>query len=85
MVKQHAPEPPPAPPSAAEKGVEGGAAADMARLIGERLRTMFDGVVTEPVPERFRRLLEELERTSPEAPPGDAPAADPAAEPSASS
>lgn len=33
--------------------------------IGRELRAMFDGVVAEPVPEKFRELLEELERKKP--------------------
>ena len=30
--------------------------------IGRQLRGIFDEVVTQPVPEKFRRLLDELER-----------------------
>jgi hypothetical protein len=30
--------------------------------IGRELRALFDGVVAEPVPEKFRQLLEQLER-----------------------
>ena len=33
--------------------------------IGSRLKAMFDEVVEEPVPERLRELLEELERKQP--------------------
>lgn len=32
--------------------------------IGRRLRTMFDDVVNEPVPDEFLRLLEQADRTS---------------------
>jgi hypothetical protein len=32
--------------------------------IGQKLRAMFEGVVAEPVPEKFRALLDELERRS---------------------
>ena len=35
--------------------------AQMAEYIGRGLRSMFDGVVAEPVPEKLRQLLEELE------------------------
>jgi Anti-sigma factor NepR len=41
------------------------AAADdfaMHEHIGRQLRGIFDEVVTQPVPEKFRRLLDELER-----------------------
>jgi anti-sigma factor NepR-like protein len=91
MVKRHAPEPPPTPASAAEERGQDQPAYDIARQIGDRLRTMFDGVLTEPVPERFRRLLQELEqRASSEArgtdaPEADAPASGPATKPPASS
>jgi hypothetical protein len=33
--------------------------------IGRELRTLVDGVVAEPVPEKFRQLLEHLERKQP--------------------
>jgi hypothetical protein len=35
---------------------------DVQRLIGDHLRAVYDEVVKEPVPERFVKLLEELER-----------------------
>jgi hypothetical protein len=49
---------PPAPEDAAP------AAGDFAmhEHIGRQLRGIFDEVVTQPVPEKFRRLLDELER-----------------------
>lgn len=37
-------------------------AAEIGQHIGRELRTMFDDVVKEPVPEKFRQLLEELEK-----------------------
>jgi hypothetical protein len=40
-------------------------AARMAEYIGRELRSMFDGVVAENVPERFRQLLAELEAKKP--------------------
>jgi len=82
MVKQHAPVQPPTPPPATEERAQTGAAYDIGRQIGEKLRTMFDTVLTEPVPERFRRLLQDLERASPAAP--GAAASGPDAEPPAS-
>lgn len=36
--------------------------------IGGKLKAMFDEVVEEPVPERLRKLLEELDRTPPNPP-----------------
>ena len=36
--------------------------AEISNQIGRKLRAMFDDVVAEPVPEKFRRLLDELER-----------------------
>jgi hypothetical protein len=33
--------------------------------IGRELRVMFDDVVAEPIPDKFRALLEELERSKP--------------------
>ena len=68
MVKPHAQQPSPTPPDAAKKRASDPAAADLGRQIGEKLRTMFDDVLTEPVPEKFRALLEELERKSHEEP-----------------
>jgi hypothetical protein len=64
MVKPRARRPSPTPPQAARDPAEELPAAEIGRQIGEKLRAMFDDVVTEPVPERFRRLLEELERKS---------------------
>jgi hypothetical protein len=43
---------------------EQAAASDFAlhEHIGRQLRGIFDEVVTQPVPEKFRKLLDELER-----------------------
>jgi hypothetical protein len=38
--------------------------AVLSEHIGRELRTMFEDVVAEPVPERFQKLLEELESKS---------------------
>ena len=38
--------------------------APIHEYIGRTLKGMFDEVVTEPVPDRLRKLLEELERKS---------------------
>ena len=52
--------------SAASGGTATGPAAkldaDVQRFIGNQLRAVYDEVVKEPVPERFVKLLEELER-----------------------
>ena len=61
MVKPSAQQPASTAPSPAKKR-DHAAAAGVGRQIGERLKTMFDGVLTEPVPDKFRVLLEELER-----------------------
>jgi hypothetical protein len=37
-------------------------AAELSEHIGKELRAMFQDVVAEPVPEKFQKLLEELER-----------------------
>jgi Anti-sigma factor NepR len=50
------PDPPPPPKVATE--------ADIGPLIGRELKAMFDAVLAEPVPEKFRTLLEELARKS---------------------
>jgi hypothetical protein len=39
-------------------------AGERQRAIGERLRALFDGVVNEPIPEDFLKLLEEAEGVS---------------------
>jgi hypothetical protein len=35
--------------------------AQLQRLIGRQLRTVYDDILKEPVPDRFVRLLQELE------------------------
>ncbi len=37
-------------------------AAELGEHIGKELRAMFQDVVAEPVPEKFQKLLDELER-----------------------
>jgi hypothetical protein len=64
MVKPQAPPPLPTPASEAKKRAREPAVADLGQQIGAGLRALFDGVVQEPVPEKFRRLLDELERKS---------------------
>jgi hypothetical protein len=58
---------PKAPPSARAQGgpARGGEAADLSEHIGRELRAMFEDVVAEPVPEKFRKLLDELEQKLP--------------------
>jgi hypothetical protein len=71
MVKQPS-QPPPAPPTdeAApppndrQTRAKGPTAAELGEQIGHRLREMFNDVVTDPVPEKFHQLLEELDRRS---------------------
>jgi hypothetical protein len=46
------------------KRPDGKKSAELGEHIGRSLRTMFQDVVAEPVPERFQKLLEELERKS---------------------
>jgi hypothetical protein len=46
------------------KRPDGKNSEELGKHIGRELRTMFDDVVAEPVPERFQKLLEELERKS---------------------
>jgi hypothetical protein len=64
MVKPRAPQPFPTPSCETKKRTKAPTAADVGQQIGEKLRSMFDAVLTEPVPEKFRRLLDELERKS---------------------
>lgn len=37
---------------------------DITDLIGQRLRQFYEGVVDQPVPDRFLQLLDELDRAS---------------------
>jgi hypothetical protein len=38
--------------------------AEVSEQIGSKLKSMFEDLVAEPVPEKFRELLEKLERKS---------------------
>jgi hypothetical protein len=66
------PDPPAADPTAAPAraapqpgaGKDDGKTADVGDRIGRELRAMFADVVAEPVPEKIRALLEELESKS---------------------
>lgn len=49
-------------PSAAKKADSRRQVEELTEHIGEGLRTMFQDVVSEPVPERFQKLLDDLER-----------------------
>jgi hypothetical protein len=56
------------PPQAPETGKKPGKADKATQLnehIGKELRAMFDDVVAEPVPDRFRQLLDALEKKQP--------------------
>jgi hypothetical protein len=48
--------------SRAESAPSGPAGSEIGDAIGRRLRALFDSVAAEPVPERLRELLDELER-----------------------
>lgn len=49
-------------PAKAAASIDSDEAAQLSEHIGRELRSMFDGVVAEPVPDRFRELLEALEK-----------------------
>ena len=49
-------------PAKAGASTDSDKAAQLSEHIGRELRSMFDGVVAEPVPDRFRELLEALEK-----------------------
>jgi len=53
--------PPTSKPRAAKAVSKG---TELGQQIGHKLKTMFTDLVAEPVPEKFRQLLEELERKS---------------------
>lgn len=57
----------PADPAASAGAADGGKgpAFPVHEHIGRQLRGMFEDVVAQPVPERLRRLLDELERKQP--------------------
>jgi hypothetical protein len=46
------------------KRPDGKKSEELGEHIGRELRAMFEDVVAEPVPERFQKLLEELEQKS---------------------
>jgi hypothetical protein len=62
MIKQLTRRPPATPPATPKAATGPPKGAEISEQIGRELRAMFDGVVAEPVPEKFRQLLEELER-----------------------
>jgi hypothetical protein len=49
-------------PAKAGASIDSDKAAQLSEHIGRELRSMFDGVVAEPVPDRFRELLEALDK-----------------------
>lgn len=53
---------PPKRPHATKVSDKAKKAEDLTAHIGRELRVMFDDVVSEPVPERFQKLLDELEQ-----------------------
>lgn len=55
-----------APKTDREGGSTGAGARDLHAHIGSKLRLMFDEVVQEPIPDKFKQLLEDLERSKPE-------------------
>ena len=58
----------PKPPKTDEPAVPGqapDAVFPMHEHIGDKLKAMFEEVVAQPVPDRLRRLLEDLERKQP--------------------
>ena len=61
MAKHAQPPRTPRPPTPKE-ATKVARAGEVGELIGHRLKAMFDHVVAEPVPQKFRELLEELER-----------------------
>ncbi|HEX5958573.1 MAG TPA: NepR family anti-sigma factor [Hyphomicrobiaceae bacterium] len=52
------------PPSATRVPARRTADPVLSAAIGRELKARFDGIAAEPVPDRFRQLLEELERQS---------------------
>jgi hypothetical protein len=49
-------------PAKADPSTDSDKTAKVSEHIGRELRSMFDDVVAEPVPDRFRELLEALEK-----------------------
>ena len=64
MIKPLSPEPSDTPSAAPKSSAAEPKGAELSNQIGRKLRAMFDDVVAEPVPEKFHKLLEELERKS---------------------
>jgi Anti-sigma factor NepR len=64
MVKPSAQQPSSTAPSPSKKRVGHATAAGVGAQIGAKLKAMFDGVLAEPVPDKFLMLLDELERKS---------------------
>ncbi len=63
MNEQKSPERPAADaPEKAKKTGKPAKAGQLNEHIGKELRAMFDDVVAEPVPDRFRQLLDALEK-----------------------
>ncbi|HTZ70491.1 MAG TPA: NepR family anti-sigma factor [Acetobacteraceae bacterium] len=56
------------PPRAVDAGLEG----DIQAHLGRQLRALYDEVASQPVPDRFVKLIEELERRSTSGGKGDA-------------
>jgi hypothetical protein len=64
MIKPLSPVPSATPSAASRSSVAEPKGAELSNQIGHKLRAMFDDVVAEPVPEKFHKLLEELDRKS---------------------
>jgi hypothetical protein len=62
MIKRRPSGPTATPPAVPEEGNDIPKGGEVGERIGRELRAMFEDVVAEPVPEKFRRLLDELER-----------------------
>jgi hypothetical protein len=60
--KSSDPPPPPAVPAEPKEAGKSDKASPVHEHIGKQLRAMFDDVVGEPVPDRFRDLLDALEK-----------------------
>jgi hypothetical protein len=60
MIKPFRRRPAATPPKERAEPPVPSAKTEIGEQIGRELRAMFNGVVTEPVPEKFRQLLDEL-------------------------
>lgn len=58
-------QPPPKRPQAPKTPDKAKKSEELTSHIGRGLRVMFDDVLSEPVPERFQKLLDELEQKKP--------------------